>query len=54
MTVAELKQALSKFPDDMKVKASIGTKLSSLVDVSWCISTDTDRVSVLLIGKEKK
>ena len=28
MTVAKLKQALSKYPDDMRVKVNIGHELS--------------------------
>lgn len=54
MTVAELKQALSYFPDDMKVKVNIGTRLSPLADVSWGACMDTNMVSVWLIGKERK
>ena len=35
MTVAELKQALSKYPDNMKVKVNIDRELRKLGDVSW-------------------
>ena len=54
MTVAELKQALSKYPDDMKVKVNIGHTLRKLDDVSWGIDIDTNIAYVWLIGKEKK
>ena len=30
MTVAELKKALSKYPDDMKVEVDLGTDISSI------------------------
>ena len=54
MTVAELKQALSKYPDDMKVKVNIDRTLRKLDDVSWGVDMDTNIAYVWLIGKEKK
>ena len=54
MTVAELKQALSKYPDDMKVKVNIDRELRKLDDVSWGVDIDTNIAYVWLIGKEKK
>nr|DAN12801.1 MAG TPA: hypothetical protein [Caudoviricetes sp.] len=54
MTVAELKQALSKYPDDMKIKVNIGHELRKLDDVSWGVDMDTNITCVWLVGKEKK
>ena len=54
MTVAELKQALSKYPDDMKVKVNIDHTLRKLEDVSWGVDIDTNITYVWLVGKEKK
>ena len=54
MTVAELKQALSKYPDNMKVEVNIDHTLRKLDDVSWGVDTDTNITYVLLVGKEKK
>lgn len=42
MTVAELKQALSKYPDNMKVKVNIDRELRILDDVSWGVDMDTN------------
>ena len=54
MTVAELKQALSKYPNDMEVKINIDHKLRKLNDVSWGVDMTTNITYVWLIGKEKK
>lgn len=54
MTVAELKQALSKYPDDMKIKVNIDRALRELDDVSWGVDMDTNIAYVWLVGKEKK
>ena len=54
MTVAELKQALSKYPDNMEVKVNIDQKLRKLDDVSWGVDIDTNIAYVWLVGKEKK
>ena len=54
MTVAELKQALSKYPDNMKVKVNIDRELIKLDDVSWGVDMDTNIAYVWLVGKEKK
>ena len=53
MTVAELKQALSKYPDDMKVKVNIGHALRKLDDVSWGVDMDTNKCSVWLCDDER-
>lgn len=54
MTVKRLKEALSKYPDDMEVKVNIGRELRKLDDVSWGVDMDTNVTYVWLIGKEKK
>ena len=54
MTVAELKQALSKYPEDMEVKVNISHELRKLDDVSWGVDIDTNIAYVWLVGKEKK
>ena len=54
MTVAELKQALSKYPDNMKVKVNIDHTLRKLDDVSWGVDIDTNITYVWLVGKERK
>ena len=54
MTVAELKQTLSKYPDNMKVKVNIDHTLRKLDDVSWGVDMDTNITYVWLVGKEKK
>ena len=54
MTVAELKQALSKYPDNMGVKVNIDHTLRKLDDVSWGVDIDTNTTYVWLVGKEKK
>ena len=53
MTVAELKQALSKYPDDMKVKVNIGHTLRKLDDVTWGIDMETNKSSVWLCDDER-
>ena len=54
MTVAELKQALYKYPDNMGVKVNIDRTLRKLDDVSWGVDMDTNITYVWLVGKEKK
>ncbi len=54
MTIAELKQALSKYPDDMKIKVNIDRTLKKLNDVSWGVDMNTNITYVWLIGEEKK
>lgn len=54
MTVAELKQALSKYPDNMKVKVNIDRELRRLDDVSWGVDMGTNITYVWLVGKEKQ
>lgn len=54
MTVAELKQALSKYPDDMKIKVNIDHTLRKLADVSWGVDIDTNISYVWLCGCREK
>jgi hypothetical protein len=54
MTVAEVKQALSKYPDNMKVKVNIDRELRRLDDVSWGVDMGTNITYVWLVGKEKQ
>lgn len=54
MTVALLKEALSKYPDDMEVKVNINRELRKLDDVSWGVDMNTNVTYVWLVGKEKK
>lgn len=54
MTVAKLKQTLSKYPDDMEIKINIDRELRKLDDVSWGVDMDTNTTYVWLVGKEKK
>ncbi len=53
MTVKRLKEALSKYPDDMKVKVALGCQIASLDDVSWGVDMDTNICSVWLCGKKR-
>ena len=53
MTVAELKQALSKYPDDMKVEVNIGHTLRKLADVTFGVDMDTNKCSVWLCDDER-
>ncbi len=53
MTVKQLKEALSKYPDDMKVKVALGYQIASLDDVSWGVDMDTNICSVWLCGKKR-
>lgn len=48
MTVAELKQALSYYADDLLVKPAQGYTLSPLITVSHGVDMDTNQLSVWL------
>ena len=54
MTVVELKQALSKYPNNMYVKVNIDRDLRKLEYVPWGVDMDTNITYVWLVGKEKK
>lgn len=53
MTVAELKQALPKYPDDMKIKVNIGHEVRKLDDISWGVDMDMNECSVWLCDNER-
>ena len=50
MTVAELKQALSKYPDDMEVKISYGLTLLSTDSLKPVVDIDTNIMSLIMCG----
>ena len=53
MTVAELKQALSKYPDDMEVEVAIDSMIRPLTKVTSGFDMDTNKCSVWLCGDER-
>ena len=53
MTVAELKQALSKYPDDMEVKVAIDSMIRPLTKVTIGVDMDTNKCSVWLCDDER-
>lgn len=53
MTVAELKQALSKYPDDMEVKVAIDSMIRPLTKVTVGVDMDTNKCSVWLCDDER-
>ena len=53
MTVAELKQALSKYPDDMEVKVAINSMIRPLTKVTIGVDMDTNEFSVWLCDDER-
>ena len=53
MTVAELKQALSKYPDDMEVKVAIDSMIRPLTKVTFGVDMDTNKCSVWLCDDER-
>ena len=53
MTVAELKQALSKYPDDMEVKVAIDSMIRPLTKVTSGVDMDTNKCSVWLCDDER-
>ena len=52
MTVAELKQALSKYPDDMEVKTGNVPMLTLVTDIITITDIDTNIKSLLMCGGE--
>ena len=50
MTVAELKQILSKYPDDMEVKTSNAPMLTSVTDIITVTDIDTNTKSLVMCG----
>ena len=53
MTVAELKQALSKYPDDMEVEVAIDSMIRPLTKVTSGFDMDTNICSVWLCDDER-
>ena len=53
MTVAELKQALSKYPDDMEVEVAIDSMIRPLTKVTFGVNMDTNKCSVWLCDDER-
>ena len=53
MTVAELKQALSKYPDDMEVRVGIDSMIRPLTKVTVGVDMDTNNFSVWLCDDER-
>ena len=50
MTVAELKQALSKYSDDMEVKIGSVPMLTPVTDVITTVDIDTNITSLVMCG----
>jgi hypothetical protein len=50
MTVAELKQALSKYPDDMEVKIVDAPALIPVTDIKTIVDIDTNITSLIMRG----
>ena len=53
MTVAELKQALSKYPDDMEVEVAIDSMIRPLTKVTFGVDMDMNKCSVWLCDDER-
>lgn len=50
MTVAELKQALSKYPDDMEVKIVDAPMITPITDIITVVDIDTNIKLLLMCG----
>lgn len=50
MTVAELKQALSKYPDDMEVKIVDAPMLIPITNIKTIVDIDTNITSLIMCG----
>ena len=53
MTVAELKQALLKYLDDMEVEVAIDSMIRPLTKVTVGVDMDTNKCSVWLCDDER-
>lgn len=53
MTVAELKQALEQYSDDMNVKVALCRQIGDLGEVKHGVDMDSNVVSVWLAGREE-
>lgn len=52
MTVAKLKQTLSKYPDYMEVRVASGPVISSIDEIKPVVDIDTNLVSVIMCGSQ--
>ena len=50
MTVVELKQALSKYPDDMEIKTANAPMLTPVTDIITVVDIDTNITSLVMCG----
>ena len=50
MTVAELKQALSKYPDDMEIKISNAPMIAPVTDIITVVDIDTNIKLLVMCG----
>ena len=50
MTVAELKQALSKYPDDMEIKISNALMIAPVTDIITVVDIDTNIKLLVMCG----
>ena len=51
MTVKELKEQLTKYPDEIEVKIAVGWKMASLDVIGTGVDIDTNEVSLWLCSK---
>ena len=52
MTVKQLKDSLSQYPDDMNVKVSCDVFVRNVADVTTVVDMDTNIVSVDICGED--
>ena len=50
MTVAKLKQALSKYPDDMEIKTCNAPMLTPVTDIITIVDIDANITSLVMCG----
>lgn len=50
MTVAELKQVLSKYPDDMEIKISNAPMIAPVTDIITVVDIDTNIKLLVMCG----
>lgn len=54
MTVKELKEKLTEYPDEIEVKIAVGWKMASLDVIGTGVDIDTDEVSLWLCSKRDR
>ena len=54
MTVAELKQVLSKYPNDMEVKIVDAPMLIPITDIKTIVDIDTNITSLIMCGSRDR